>query len=87
MSEVLQKELDRILRRINRRRTMKRGGEAYSAAARHETWIEISRPYLVEGWSEDGPKRDLVTVVYDKYREILADLRQINERRSKKGRV
>jgi hypothetical protein len=75
----------RILDRIRRRRTMKRGGEAYSAAAQHETWIEISRPYL-ENLSDPEKRqgKDFVTYLYDQYREVLFDLKEINERRSRK---
>jgi hypothetical protein len=73
-----------IMDRISRRRAMKRNGEAYSAAAQHDVWIEISRPYLIEGFAEVGMHKGSVTVIYDTYHEILFDLRQINERKSRK---
>jgi hypothetical protein len=76
--------LYRILDRISRRRKMKRG-EEYSTAAKHETWIEISRPYL-ENLSDPEKRqgKDFVTYLYDQYREVLFDLKEINERRSRK---
>jgi hypothetical protein len=73
-----------IMDRMSRRRTMKRG-EEYSTAAKHETWIEISRPYL-ENLSDPEKRqgKDFVTYLYDQYREVLFDLKEINERRSRK---
>jgi hypothetical protein len=79
-------DMDWILERIKRRRRMKRGGEAYSAAAQHDVWIEISKPYLIEGFAEVGRHKGLATVTFDTYYEILFDLRHINERRSRKKR-